>query len=154
VWGLLRSLPQLTIAAVHGHATGSGMEMALLCDFRIAAEDAVFSLPETALAMIPGVVGTQTAPRAIGLGRALDLVLTGRRIDARGAQRIGMVGQVVAPSRLRAEADRLARRLAKIDWRLASAVKLLVAGGLDLGLEAALGKERAVAARENRRGSA
>jgi enoyl-CoA hydratase/carnithine racemase len=150
VWGCLRSLPQLTVAAVHGHATGSGMEMALLCDFRIAASDAAFSLPETGLGMIPGVVGTQTAPRAIGLGRALDLVLTGRRIDARRAQRIGMVGQVVAPSRLRAETDRLARRLAKIDGRLASALKLLVWRGLDLSLEAALAKERAVAGRMRR----
>src|SRR5207302_1440880 len=88
------------IAAVHGHAAGSGCEMALLCDFRIAASDTRLSLPETGLGMIPGVVGTQTAPRAAGLGRALDLVLTGRTIDARLAQRVGMVGSVVPGRRL------------------------------------------------------
>ena len=100
VWGLLRSLRQPTIAAIHGHAAGSGLEMALLCDFRIAATDAIFSLPETGLGMIPGVVGTQTAPRAIGVGRTLDLVLTGRRIDAREAHRVGLVGSVVSSARL------------------------------------------------------
>ncbi|MEA2624960.1 MAG: 3-hydroxypropionyl-coenzyme dehydratase [Candidatus Binatota bacterium] len=153
VWGLLHSLPQLTIAAVHGHAAGSGMEMALLCDFRIAAANAVFSLPETALGMIPGVVGTQTAPRMIGLGRALSMVLAGATIDAREARRIGMVGAVVPAERFAREADRLARSLAEIDGRLAAATKELVIRGLDLPLEAALARERRVAARVGRVGS-
>ena len=147
VWGLLRSLPQATIAAVHGHAAGSGCEIALLCDFRVAATDAVFSLPETALGMIPGVVGTQTAPRTVGLGRALDLVLTGRAIDARLAERIGMIGSAVAPRRLRAEADRLARHLSRIDRELLAAVKRLVWRGGDVGMEQGLREERAVARR-------
>jgi enoyl-CoA hydratase/carnithine racemase len=142
VWGLLRSLRQPTIAAIHGHAAGSGLEMALLCDFRMAANGAVFSLPETGLGMIPGVVGTQTVPRALGLGWALDLMLTGRAIDARLALRIGMVGSVVAPGRLRSEAARLARRLAKIDEELLFRVKTLVARGSDLPLAAALDWER------------
>jgi enoyl-CoA hydratase/carnithine racemase len=146
VWGLLRSLSQPTIAAVHGHAAGSGCEIALLCDFRVAASDAVFSLPETALGMIPGVVGTQTAPRSIGLGRALELILTGRTIDARLAERIGMIGSVVPPRRLRAEADRLARRLSDIDQELLAAVKRLVGRGGDVGMEQALREERAAAA--------
>ncbi len=144
VWGLLRSLPKVTIAAVHGHAAGSGMEMALLCDFRIATSSAVFSLPETGLGMIPGVVGTQTAPRVLGVGRALDLVLRGRPIDAREARRIGVVGQVVSPSRLALVANRLAQRLAKIDTNLVSRVKELVSRGLDLPLDAALARERHV----------
>jgi len=142
VWGLLRSLRQPTIAAIHGHAAGSGLEMALLCDFRIAARDAVLSLPETGLGMIPGVVGTQTLPRAVGVDRALDLVLTARAIDARLALRIGMVGSVVAPGQLRTEAARLARRLAKIDGELVFRVKTLVAHGADLPLAAALDRER------------
>jgi enoyl-CoA hydratase/carnithine racemase len=142
VWGLLRSLRQPTIAAIHGHAAGSGLEMALLCDFRMAASGAVLSLPETGLGMIPGVVGTQTVPRALGLGWALDLMLTGRAIDARLALRIGMVGSVVAPGRLRSEAARLARRLAKIDEELLFRVKSLVARGSDLPLAAALAWER------------
>ncbi|MGH7857005.1 MAG: enoyl-CoA hydratase/isomerase family protein, partial [Candidatus Binatia bacterium] len=150
VWGLLRSLPQLTVAAVHGHAAGSGMEMALLCDFRIAAASAVFSLPETSLGMIPGVVGTQTAPRLLGEARALAMVLAGETIDARRAHRIGLVGSVVSTARLRAAADELARRLAATDRELASAAKSLVVHGLELPLDAALAWERAVAGRTSR----
>jgi enoyl-CoA hydratase/carnithine racemase len=150
VWGLLRSLRQPTIAAIHGHAAGSGLEMALLCDFRIAATDAILSLPETGLGMIPGVVGTQTAPRAIGVGRTLDLVLTGRRIDAREARRVGLVGSVVSRARLEDEANRLARRLVKLDGELISRVKNLVVHGLDLPLTLALARERLVAGRTNR----
>jgi enoyl-CoA hydratase/carnithine racemase len=150
VWGLLRSLRQPTIAAIHGHAAGSGLEMALLCDFRIAATDAILSLPETGLGMIPGVVGTQTAPRAIGVGRTLDLVLTGRRIDAREAHRVGLVGSVVSSARLADEANRLARRLVNLDGELISRVKNLVVRGLDLPLTLALARERLVAGRTNR----
>jgi enoyl-CoA hydratase/carnithine racemase len=150
VWGLLRSLAQPTIAAVHGHAAGSGCEMALLCDFRIAASDAVFSLPETALGMIPGVIGTQTAPRVIGLGRALDLVLTGRTIDARLAERLGIVGSVVSARRLDAEAQRLARRLTRIDGELSAALKRLVWRALDRGMNEALREERIIALRAMR----
>jgi enoyl-CoA hydratase/carnithine racemase len=150
VWGLLRSLRQPTIAAIHGHAAGSGLEMALLCDFRIAATDAILSLPETGLGMIPGVVGTQTAPRVIGVGRTLDLVLTGRRIDAREARRVGIVGSVVSSARLADEANRLARRLVKLDGELISRVKNLVVRGLDLPLTLALARERLVAGRTNR----
>jgi enoyl-CoA hydratase/carnithine racemase len=150
VWGLLRSLPQATVASVHGHAAGSGLEMALLCDFRIAARDAVFSLPETGLGMIPGVVGTQTAPRAIGLGRALDLVLAGRAIDAREAARVGLVGSVVTRSRLAAETSRLARHLAKIDAELSVQVKTLVRRGVDLPLATALRWEKVLAGRIDR----
>ena len=147
VWGLLSSLEQPTIAAIHGHATGSGFEMALLCDFRIAASDAVLSLPETGLGMIPGVVGTQTAPRVLGLGRALEMVLAGRAIDAREARRVGLVGSVVPPARLVLEADRLARRLAQIDGKRVSQVKKLVVRGLDLPLDGALAWEQALARR-------
>lgn len=145
-WGLLRSLPQATIAAVHGHAAGSGMEIALLCDFRVASRDAVFSLPETAIGVVPGVVGTQTAPRIVGLGRALDLVLSGRSIDAAEARRIGLVGSVVERSRLDAEAVRLARRLAAVDGAMLRSITDLVRRGLDLPLDLGLARERAVGA--------
>ena|SRR6266542_2465840 len=150
VWGLLRSLRQPTIAAIHGHAAGSGLEMALLCDFRIAATNAILSLPETGLGMIPGVVGTQTTPRVIGVGRALDLVLSGRRIDAREACRVGLVGSVVSPARLANEAERLARCLVKLDGELISRLKNLVVRGLDLPVTLALARERLIAGRTNR----
>jgi enoyl-CoA hydratase/carnithine racemase len=149
VWALLRSLEQPTIAAIHGHAAGSGLEMALLCDFRVASSDAVLSLPETGLGMIPGVVGTQTAPRVLGLGRALEMILAGRAIDAHEAHRVGLVGSVVPPARLLLEADRLARRLARIDGERMSRVKKLVVRGLDLPLDGALAWEQALARRTN-----
>src|SRR4029077_16561322 len=74
VWGRLLGLRAATLAAVHGYAMGGGMEMALLCDLCVAAADTRFALPETGLGMIPGVGGTQTAPRRMGMGRALELV--------------------------------------------------------------------------------
>lgn len=146
VWGLLRSLPQPTIAAVHGHAAGSGMEMAMLCDFRVAAANAVFSLPEASLGMIPGVAGTQTAPRLLGLGRALDAVLLGTSIDADRARRIGLVGSVTSVDGLLSEARRLAERLANVDREIGVTVKALIARGIELPLDAALRRE-ALAAR-------
>ena len=85
------------IAAIHGFCLGGGLEIALACDIRIASADAVFSLPETGLGLIPGGGGTQLLPRIIGLGRALDLMLTGDRIDAAEAYRIGLVTRVCRP---------------------------------------------------------
>jgi enoyl-CoA hydratase/carnithine racemase len=142
VWGLLRSLPKLTVAAVHGAVVGSGFEMLLLCDLCIAAADARFALPETGMGMIPGVGGTQTAPRHLGVTRALDLVLTGRVLDARAAQHLGIVSEVVAPSRLRGAAMRRARQLAVVPAELAAALKRAVNEGLDLPIAAALALER------------
>src|SRR5204862_2176423 len=78
VWGRLVSLRAATVAAVHGYAVGGGMEMALLCDLCVAADDARFALPETGLGMIPGVGGTQTLPRKAGPAAALALVLPRR----------------------------------------------------------------------------
>lgn len=141
VWGTLLSLPQPTIAAVHGFTVGGGMEMALLCDLCIAADDTVFFLPETGLGMIPGVAGTQTAPRAIGLGRALDMVLTGKRVNAEQALQIGLTNQVVPREALLATAKTLATSLARHDPRLLALAKRAVRQGLDLPLAEGLGLE-------------
>ena len=141
VWGMLLSLPQPTIAAVHGFTVGGGMEMALLCDLCIAADDTVFFLPETGLGMIPGVAGTQTAPRAIGLGRALDMVLTGKRVNAEQALQIGLTNQVVPREVLLATAKTLATSLARHDPRLLALAKRAVRQGLDLPLAEGLGLE-------------
>src|SRR5262249_51523030 len=88
VWGQLLRLRAITLAAVHSLAVGGGMEMALLCDLCIAAADASFALPETGRGMIPGVAGTQTLPRRVGVGRALGPVLARRRVDAGAAGRL------------------------------------------------------------------
>ncbi len=138
VWGTLLSLPQPTIAAVHGYTVGGGMEMALLCDICLAAESAVFFLPETSLGMIPGVGGTQTTPRAIRLGRAMDMVLTNRKVDAKEALRIGLVNRVVPEDGLLAEAKALAYKLAQKDPQVVALTKKAVHQGQDLPLKAAL----------------
>jgi enoyl-CoA hydratase/carnithine racemase len=142
VWGTLLSLSQPTIAAVHGYTVGGGMEMALLCDLCIAAEDAVFFLPETSLGMIPGVGGTQTAPRAIGLGRALDMVLTGRRVGAQEARRIGLANRVVPRDTLLTAAKALAYTLSRHDPRIVALAKRAIRQGTDLSLADGLRLER------------
>jgi enoyl-CoA hydratase len=142
VWGALRALPKPTIAAVHGYAVGGGFEMAMLCDVCIAASEARFALPETGLAMIPGVAGTQTLSRLLGIGVASDLILSGRWLDARQAQRLGLVSRVVAAARLQAVALREAKRLARLPAALLAAVKRAVDEGLDLLLADGLALER------------
>lgn len=141
-WGLLLHLPQPTIAAVHGYTAGGGLEMALLCDMCLAADNAVFFLPETGLGMIPGVGGTQTAPRAIGLGRALDLVLTGKRLDAGEALKIGLVNRVVPRPALLTAAKSLAYTLCRHRPRTVRLAKRAVRRGTDLGLADGLQLER------------
>jgi len=142
VWSRLLGLRAATIAAVHGYAVGGGMEMALLCDLCLAATDAHFSLPETGLAMIPGVVGTQTLPRRIGIGRALDLVLGGGGLDARAAHALGLVHRVVPRRRLVSVALALARGLARLDPDVVAAVRRCVRAAHDLGLAEAIALER------------
>jgi enoyl-CoA hydratase len=145
VWGRLLDLRAITVAAVHGWAAGGGMEMALLCDLCVAADDARFALPETGLGMIPGVGGTQTVARRAGLARALDVVLAGRELDARAALAAGLIASVVPRARLEAAALGLARRLARVDPALAHAVRRCARGGRDLGLDAARALERRLA---------
>lgn len=142
VWHLLRTLPQPTIAAVHGQVVGGGFEMAVLCDVCIAADDARFAYPETGLAMIPGVAGTQTTARALGLGRALDLLLTGRSLTAREAYDLGLVASVVPPAALRASAFDLAHRLGQLPALLVARAKRAVDEGMDLPLADGLALER------------
>jgi len=142
----IRSLDQVSkplIAAIHGFCLGGGLEIALACDIRIASADAVFSLPETGLGLIPGGGGTQLLPRIIGLGRALDLLLTGDRIDANEAHRIGLVSRVVPTvEALAEEAAQLARRIAERPPLASRFVKEAARKGLELELGAGLRLEK------------
>ena len=101
----------VTIAAVNGYALGGGCELALACDLRLAADNAVFGLPEPSLGIIPGAGGTQRLPRIVGLGRAKEMILTGARWDARKALEAGLVSQVVPPAELMPAARAMAERV-------------------------------------------
>ncbi len=142
VFGALRDLPIPTVAALHGHVIGSGVELALLCDIRIAADDAVFSMPETYYGLIAAAGGTQTLPRAIRRGRALDMLLAGRRLDADGARRAGIVQRVVAVGELARESERISNDLAALDPALARSLKSALAAARDLSLVDGLARER------------
>lgn len=144
VWGLLRSLPQITLAAVHGPVVGGGFEMAMLCDLCIAADNSRFALPETGLGMIPGVGGTQTAPRLLGLARALDLILSGRWLSAGEALQMGIATRVVAKARLQGEAMALARRIGRLPREITTRLKRSVHEGLDLPLPDALALDKRI----------
>jgi len=104
--------PQPIIAAIRGYALGGGLELALACDIRVAAEDAQLGLTEINLAIIPGGGGTQRLPRLIGRGKALEMILTGARISASEALRLGLVERVVPSADVVAAAQELARTLA------------------------------------------
>ncbi len=141
LWGLILGLPKPLIAAVHGFCLGSGLEMSLCCDLRIASDDAQFGLPEVGLGIIPAAGGSQTLPRVIGRGRALELVLTGDYIDAAEAHRIGLVNRVTTRAGLYPAAESLARRIAAQDPVVVQAAKLAVTRGLDLPLSEGLALE-------------
>lgn len=147
VWGMMRALPIPTVAAIHGYTVGGGLEMALLCDVAIAAADTQICLPETGAGMIPGVAGTQTASRRLGLGRALDLCITGRWIDAQDALLIGLVAEVVPAAQLDRAALKMARELGRFPRERAAMLKLAVWGGLELGISEGLDLERRLAER-------
>jgi enoyl-CoA hydratase/carnithine racemase len=132
LWGLFLSLPQPVLAALHGYVFGSGIEMAMCCDIRISSEDAVFGLPEVALGIIPAAGATQTVPRAIGPGHALDLLLTGRRIGAQEALEMKLVNRVVPRSDLLPEVEALSEKIAGFDQRAVRDIKRAVSRGLDL----------------------
>ena len=103
-WEQIRSIRKPVIAAVSGFALGGGCELAMMCDFIIAADNARFGQPEIKLGIIPGAGGTQRLPRAVGKAKAMDLVLTGRMLDAAEAERAGLVSRVVALDKLMEEA--------------------------------------------------
>ncbi|HEV8701981.1 MAG TPA: enoyl-CoA hydratase-related protein [Candidatus Polarisedimenticolia bacterium] len=112
--GVLERLERLgkpSIAAINGYALGGGLELAMACTLRLAAETAKLGQPEVALGIIPGYGGTQRLSRLVGAGRALEMLLSGDPIDAREAHRIGLVNRVVPQAELQAAAEALARTL-------------------------------------------
>ena len=103
-WETIRSIRKPVIAAVSGFALGGGCELAMMCDFIIAADNAKFGQPEIKLGVIPGAGGTQRLPRAVGKSKAMDMCLTARMMDAQEAERAGLVSRVVSYDKLMDEA--------------------------------------------------
>jgi len=145
VWGLFLSITKPLIAALHGYVLGSGIEIALCCDIRLASEDAQFGLPEPGLGIIPAAGGSQTLPRAIGRAKALEILLSGRWIKAEEAHRLKLVNRVVSRNELLPEAERLARKIARFDPVAVSYAKQAITRGLDLSLEQGLELEAGLA---------
>ena len=141
VWGLMLAMPQPLVAAIHGFCLGSGLEMSLCCDLRVASDDAQFGLPEVGLGIIPAAGGSQTLPRVVGRAQALAMTLTGDFIDAAEAYRIGLVHRVVPRDRLYETAQALADRLLQQDPVIVQAAKRVVTRGLDLPLAEGLALE-------------
>lgn len=112
IFSRIENLPVPVIAAVNGYALGGGLELALACSLRICSEKAQFGAPEVKLGIIPGDGGTQRLPRQVGLGRAMELILTGDFIDAQEAYRIGLVNKVFPQEELMEKAIELAKKIA------------------------------------------
>jgi enoyl-CoA hydratase/carnithine racemase len=147
LWGRLAHFDKPLIAAVHGYALGAGCELSLLCDFRIVSEDARFGLPETHLGYVPTAGGSQTLPRTIGRGRALDMILSAEPIDAATALAYGLVHHLVPREELDSTAEALARRLLAQPQSALRMAKRLLVEGADLTLAGALDLERRLASR-------
>jgi enoyl-CoA hydratase/carnithine racemase len=147
VWGLFLSIPQPLIAALHGYVLGSGIEMSLCCDIRIASVDAKFGLPEVELGIIPAAGGTQTLPRIIGRAKAMELLLTNRWVSGEEAYAIGLVNQLVPREHLLASAGEMAQKIASFHPAAVRNAKQAVVRGLDMSLPQGLALEKSLAVR-------
>jgi len=138
----IAAIPRFVIAAVSGYALGGGCELALACDYRVASERAVFGQPEILLGIVPGGGGTQRLPRAIGVGRAKEMCITGRQVKADEALRIGLADEVVPSDELHARATGLAAEVAKGALVAQSICKRLIDDGMSTSLVEGLALER------------
>ena len=144
VQGRLADLPKPTIAAISGYALGGGCEVALCCDFRIAADNAVLGFPEINLGIIPGGGGTQRLPRLVGFTWAPELILLGETIKAEMAERIGLVNKIVPQDQLEAEAKALAEKLMQRPAVALRAAKTAMRKGMNASLDEGLQIEQGV----------
>jgi len=139
LFSAVENFPWPVIAAVNGYALGGGFELALACDIRVAAESARFGFPETNLGIIPAAGGTQRLPRHVGWGRAKEIILTGRILNAQEAEEMGLVSRVVPAEELMAAAREFAEKVLSrgpLAIRLAKlALNVSARAGLDAGLQ-------------------
>jgi len=137
----IQELPIPAIAAVNGFALGGGSEIAMVCDFIYASENAMFGLPEINLGLMPGFGGTQRLPRLIGMGMAKELIFTGKMISAAEANRIGLVNKVCPPETLMDEVKKTAVEIASKGKVSLRAVKQAVNSGVNVDLMSGCGIE-------------
>lgn len=142
VFTRLENLPKVTIAAINGYALGGGCELTLTCDFRICAEDALMGQPEILLGVIPGAGGTQRLPRLVGVGRAKDLIYSGRFVGAEEALAIGLVNKVVPAAEVYPTALKWAERYAGGPTIALMAAKQAINNGVNVDMGTGLLLER------------
>jgi enoyl-CoA hydratase/carnithine racemase len=142
VFDEIEAFDKPTIAAVNGFALGGGCELAMSCDIRVAADTARLGLPETNLAVLPGAGGTQRLARLVGAGRAIEMILTGRLLDAAEAREVGLVTSVVPQRELLAEVRDLADRILAKGPLAVRLAKLVVRAGMDTDQRTGLVVER------------
>jgi enoyl-CoA hydratase/carnithine racemase len=138
LWGRMLHFDKPIIAAIHGYALGAGCEMTMYCDLRLASDDARFGLPETSLGYLPTAGGSQTLPRFIGQGRALDMILSAEPISAAQAFECGLVQWVGPRVELDATAEAWARRLLALDPQALRLARTALRRGIELPLAQAL----------------
>ena len=141
-WDGFAALRTPKVAAVAGYALGGGCELAMMCDLIIAAETARFGQPEITLGVIPGIGGTQRLTRLVGKAKAMDLILTGRPMDAEEAERCGLVSRVVPAGRLLAEATAVATTIASHSKPASMIARECVDRALEVGLREGILFER------------
>ena len=142
LWERIPSCRKPVIAAVSGYALGGGCELAMMCDIIIAAEDSKFSQPEIRLGTIPGAGGTQRMARAIGKAKTMDMCLTGRMMDAREAERAGLVSRVVAVADLEKESVAAAAEIAAQSMPVVRMIKEAVNAAFETTLSQGVKTER------------
>jgi enoyl-CoA hydratase/carnithine racemase len=147
LWWFMITLEKPLIAAIHGYALGAGIELPMACDIRIAADDARIGLPEVSLGYIPSAGGTQTLPREVPPGIAMQMILTGDPIDAQTAYQYGLVQRLVPRERLHEEAEELATEIASLPPELVTLDKRAVREGAELSLAQAIALESTLAQR-------
>ena len=145
IWGLLSSIEKPIIASLHGYVIGTGIEIAALCDIRIASHDALFRMPEVALGMIPAAGGTQTIARTIGVVATMDMIMTSREVTAQDALQMRLVDRVVSSKSLNNVTESLALDLSGMDIKALKAIKMAAKMGIDHSLQRGLDLEMRVA---------
>lgn len=141
-WDRLLNIKKPIIASVSGYALGGGCELAMVCDMIIAADNAKFGQPEITLGVIPGAGGTQRLTRTIGKAKAMDMILTGRMMDAEEAEKMGLVARIFPADEINTESQKIAEKIAEMSQPIVKIAKQCVNQAMETGLRDGLLYER------------